>query len=355
MGELGTASKIVMVLGVVLLLSNLLTGASLSEWNNLRNTLEQGIDWPTFDDPFDEPVQLSSYSFRPANLIHGVPPNAPQTVDFTGCSVIWICLRDFNGTDDNVSYVTLWRSPFGQEPPGVCAGAPDNCVDASFDLEISALPGQTFKAGVAEIWCRTRNSAVPIDIFIDAIVQWNTGAGAYQSITAGSVNIAKCPVGSFQKISILIAADEIVGDSSVQNERLTMTVEFWVNGVDDVPVDISTVRLVSTYQFAEAGCTAGDFFANLGCQIGQFFEGFINGIIWVVNGIVFVGQVIFAAASFVGRIGLAAGQAIFASFAAIFNLGAPSPVQEIIDIAVIGMLVFLAFLFVMIIRGTGPV
>ena len=80
MGELGTASKIVMVLGVVLLLSNLLTGASLAEWNNLRNVLESGVTFPTFIDPFTP--SESSYPALPdaQRLIETPVPTA-----FVGC------------------------------------------------------------------------------------------------------------------------------------------------------------------------------------------------------------------------------------------------------------------------------
>jgi hypothetical protein len=109
-------------------------------------------------------------------------------------------------------------------------------------------------------------------------------------------------------------------------------------------VDVSFVEITLHIQGGEQPC-AGFLWDVVACTLGQFFSGIISVLQFLLNGLIFF-------ASWIAYAGLVV-IAGFGLFGAIFDIGAPSPWQEILDIIVIGSFMFLVLWLVALIRGPG--
>jgi len=347
MGELGTASKIVMVLGVVLLLSNLLTGASLSEWNNLRNVLESGVTFPTFTDPFTP--SESSYPALPdaQRLIETPVPTA-----FVGCSNTSEGSNECLVTNDgDSSYARFFQVP----TPPVGHGFRMNWSQAEY--RVLLIP--TVRRVELTAVCRTESentTAARFNLF------WDLRPDDLEE----AVLRFDCPLDTYTTTRVIknYPTGPVCTGPCLTNSPFSSGVfDIFINQTDAVGNPVGRVTFLQLNVFLAGGdtdCTApeGAWFPtldDLACAVIGFANLVWKGIVWAVNAGTYVILSIVAIVGFMVNVAFAFFVALIASFGAIFNLGAPSPVQEIIDIAVIGMLVFLTFLFVMIIRGSGPV
>jgi len=338
--------RIVLVLGAVFLFVSLMVPAQIYVTTPLQDTafgdFSSSIQtFPTFVNPFDRgEAPISTYAFVPATLVNGPTVEGDRTINTTGCSSDpdehYECIRDFNGTDGSSSYLTLKSSG----------------SNAVFDLEGSGLPGQIFRSGFVDVWCRASGatSIAPTDLFSPIIQQWRTDIGpGYFAITVDSDQTG-CPTGSvFKQITIPITPGYVVYPSGGSPFRLTMTLGYRNPGATQ-SIDVSTVRVRANYQPSDTpGCAGADFFSNIGCQLGQIFDTFVKALEFASSGLLFIGQILFwfivTMASFLGLI------------LELFSLTStwPPVIQGIFLILVVAMIAFLGLVVFGKIRGTGNV
>jgi hypothetical protein len=344
--ETHTITKIAIFVGFAFVLIAAFNPSAGAAWTNFQNSIQ---NFPQFNNPFDNAIQVSSFTMKPTSLVHGIGSYTNPTKDVVNCDTspnLWSCVRDNNGTDGNKTYLMLYNPTFGGDPPGSACGV-NECTQMTFDLEGSSLKGSTLRDGSFDFWCQTIGGSIVHQLQVIAIDQWNTGMGAYQTIYTGSTNRVQCPMGYFAKATIRLAPSLIVADTSAQDERLTVDIEVAANEqANNYGIAVTTVRFNGVYSVAATGCSAGDFFGNLGCQVGQFFD-FIGKLgQFVVNGAVFIGQILV-------YFGNAAIQ-FFGLFGYFFSIaGLPPILQGLLTVLFIGFSLYIAVAFFGKIRGTG--
>ncbi len=349
MSEAAVLAKLIVTIGVVAALAVSLYGSS-------GPAFPFQVNFPTFSNPFDASVHISTYSFLPT-VGYGPGGNGTgdpaMTVDLTGCSIGWDCIRDLNGSDGASSYATLHNVAVFNTPPAPCNfndpnSSPDaNCRTLPFYLEGSGLKGEKLVDITVDIWCRTRNTTSPVRLQVSGIQQFNSTVQALMIIFTGQQNdVMLCPVGAFGHLSIRLARTGISGDTSAWANPLLMTL--WMFDQGNAPwIDVSTVRMQGTYQTTTTGCASStDFFTNIGCHLGAVGDASLRTLQLLVNIVVYIGQWLLAFITIMANVFVAASW--------FFNIpGLPTVVQNLLDAFFIGTTTVFILIIVRTLRGGG--
>jgi hypothetical protein len=111
-------------------------------------------------------------------------------------------------------------------------------------------------------------------------------------------------------------------------------------------INITYISIHMSFSNSVSSACTGDFFSTIACTIGQGLTFVLNCILFLINGLVFIGQVLFW---FILTVGV-----FFSSLFTLFGAqGAPPIIAGPFSILIIGLIFYLAFVFMSRVRGTG--
>lgn len=323
-GETGVLVKLIMILGFMFLLIGALTPGGDSAWATFDTHIQ---NFPQFDNPFDGERYEINLTYVDDWVQGGIqfPAAITDVANVTHCDASmnpsnatewWGCLLTQDG---NASYVSVnsTRTEFGM----ILAGA------------TGAAPGLPILAVKITTECRSSTENHRIDYLF-----YNTSESLQYEIPPGTFF---CGFNTFQNVTFLsnfdtpypIVANTNAGRYEVNPEEPIVSVDFSFIAI--------TLIVGSTTE-----CTGADTLTYIGCIIAGFFNAIIKGLRFLINGIIFTGQLI---AYLIGLI-----TAFFAVIAYFLSIpGAPVIVQAIIDVIIIGMIFAVIFIILGKVRGSG--
>lgn len=340
-----TLFKIIVVLGIVVLLaatpggppgSTLFPGADAA-FNDLRDTIAAGITFPTFNNPFLRTfVSTEHFPTSGGNQTF----NAVEAV--SGCTLAdrWKCVD--NRDKNESTYAILNNSKF--------------FFDANYTG--SDLAGVNVTSVVTKVWCRSLNPDGGGDDGHGAVrysitVRWKAPADpGHANLIFGGLCLRsdtyKEEVRSFRAVANMDPSF----DTAFSVEFGTCSGCWGVAGVRITQVSMQFYGAINIA--AVSGCTGTDFFSNVGCQLARFFELVVAAFAFVIEALVFIGETILAVITFVVSFILALTTAFYAIAVFLFTgTGAPPVIQAMIDIVLVGLLVWVIFLIIKILRPAG--
>ena len=309
--------KALAVVGLLIVLTSAITGNTPPEWTAVRSSIQAGIVWPTFVDPFAE--DLVVFTFAPGETVG----DDDETVGCPGGDS-WLCLENDDGDE---SYVRV------------------NATSGELLFMIANLPlneTRHITNVVLHVTCRTEDG--------EADATWRTGAyvPSGNALECGSFyreysfSMSKVPDDPFPAWTWtdLDAIDNAFGVEVFTDEAIFVTrayVNVWTSG--------------------ELECDAppGAWFPWLdetACAIGNGARLVFNALTWLANGFMWLGATVVSIILFVGGVVVNLILGTLSVYGTLFNLGAPSPVQEFIDVIVIVSAAYIIFVVVSLIRGT---
>src|SRR3989304_1461240 len=310
MGSAGTIAKIVGVLAIVfVLIAGLYPGAGAA-WDTFSVT---GQAFPEFQNPFYETI-----SANPPLIADG--DNAPdaawnngtvENCDDADAVPYWGCVVSADGEDSYLS--TL---------------AGDNQFNVRYD-NIPTTGSLPVLHAIVSIECRaTVNGTFSISLLDSALgVQYSSP-------------VVRC-VGPWAEF-IEMAVSATFG--SLRPTVTDMTNGYIVFAGDTGEFDVSYLSVAFVIG-AENECSSADSLAYVGCLISSFFGTVVRGIRFVINGLIFTGQIV---AWLFGIVAAFLGVVAF-----LFALpDAPPIVQAVITGIVIALLVVVVLVIVGMARGS---
>lgn len=357
MGESHSLFRIVLFLGFVLLISSVLATPwvyvgqplpSNSPWGQFSNGIQ---NFPQFSNPFNAGVQSS------VSHLHSVESAIPWNAPATGCNpdhYAVSCLQSI----DNATYIRLQFVNAGNS----CT-ANVSCGTAEVYMQGGAPTHFTLTDFTVTVYCRATTSAPAkwamfFRTFSDVTVHTCPQSTIFQPVSFSfplsgdkEPSAPACFWSDIFTYRAYNSAGCVVDTDLTHHPGIQADIE--VCGITAIcpasdgnsgPFEITAIIVDATFTVPQASC--GTF--DVGCVVARFFDPVIKGLQWVLNGIVFVFQII---AWFVGMIGL-----FFGALLSILSIpGAPPLITGLIGIIVIGCLFFISIVIMGKIRGTGNV
>ena len=359
--------KIAMFLGFVLFFSSILTqpwvfvGQPLppnSTWGQMSSQIE---NFPTFVNPFDNNVQLMTVNTNPANAYNGAfgggfgghATYVVTTANATtrcGYSNYAGCVSDPNGIDQNDTFVG-WRATWYTDI-------------LAFNIT-GGLEKSTLHTFLISVWCNTpRNETQQraFDISVWAALPppyngFNTLTyGSEGSLFSGEQGLYYCPYPTasnpFGEVDVSLSVSHINGignpdpfyytgdDSQVIlkfNYPPVQTSNVTNSYGKNATFQISALRMqiVLTKGVPADTCNGAGFLENIGCQVVSFLSPVWKFLLFLGNGLYFIGQVLFWFVSMIGT--------FFNSLFALFGAqGAPPIISGFFGIFIVGLILYIA-------------
>jgi len=346
MSEAKTLFKMVIVLGIFFLFVGVLPGGSTPQaWQDFQSQMD-GQNFPQFSNPYQE-IRTADRVPKSEDPNPGIQyddfPDRCNNVSFE----VWECLLTNDGAD---SYVVLNSST----------------PDIGFNLtEFSGTAGRRIISAFFTAECLSTRATVRIGIILNqGTVITNDGF--------------ECAIGQFSVSTFII--NEITsptaqplwrGDNSCNMNSddcgvaiLTPDDCFSAPPPEGCPaydilgggneVWFSSFRVRVTYIAdvqSEDACVGDNFFTNIGCAIENFGRQVWLFLTYVVNGLIYVFQVM--AYGLTAAFNLVAG--FFQMLAFLYALpNTPEWAQIVVDVFVTAALVYILFIIVKTIRGSEP-
>ena len=292
--------------------------ATVSPWDSLSDTLQTGITFPTFNNPFATGVLYTSLY---ANASEGTYGNA------VGCdnTTFWECLL----TDDgNLSYLAI------------------SGVYVQFLFNVSEMPsGLEVPTVIITLSCRS-TTAQRFRVFLDSFVTDDTYSFSCETGTDFAYT-------SFALNCVFPSGCRWFSDNLTKVPVYILT---WPDGSSPVGQTDFTFIKLDIYSTAQPAC-AGNPFENTGCQIARFVSTIARGIQMFMNAVVFVIASLVAVLVFVGSIIVGVFIGILTSFTWFLNpanIGNPPGfVTALMAIALLSVLAFFFLLIVRFVRGSS--
>ena len=316
LSDTGGLAGAVVVLGFIVLLANLVVPNTA--WTDFVDAAQAT---PTFDNPFDERYEVDLNIVGDGSI---APASSADNAAVADCD-----------TSADPGPGTDWWGCVNT-PDGADSTASTDGVETEFKVELGAAAGLSGNLPVLAIRTMTQCNAAAA-VIVD-----------YLFFKSDDVTlIAEIPTEPFRcdsynngtVYSYFVTPHAIVSD---YNNGVVL---FNPEGGGNV-ASFSYLR-VTLIVGADVECSSADTLAYIGCIIGGFFNFLIRGVRTIVSALIFVAQGFVYLGSMV--------VAFFGLFAVVFTLGAPSPYQEFIDVAVIAILVYMVVAFLKILRGAGPI
>jgi len=327
MGEASTLIKMVVALGIFFLLAGMLYSGAESGWTNFQSAVRNS---PTFNNPFDSTTVTYTFGWESGGTGYETRVRARGAAHGCSSSAYWSCLVDPNDADGNLSYLEI---------------NDDDAGDAEFlSLNVTGLPSAgEVRSGSLSVWCRANETAdVPFNVVVHEWIP-NTGGSGNSYLDSLAFQYFCVPGYTFRLVVAHLTADIIRNLNANANPP---NLQLWVSGFHGK--SWHTTKLVLTIEIAASGCTGTDFFSNIGCSISNFLATGANILAFLINGLIFLGQVLLYLAGIVN--------AFFGMLNFLFAIpDAPAIIQSIISVAVIGMIAWIAFVFIRTVRGSGAV
>ena len=302
---------------------------AVSPWEDLQVSLSTAPEWPVFYDPFvAEVLSVVDIPFENGTDVSGGFTDQPDSV--VGCAIAdyWKCVAT---NDGNESYIVM---------NGLTVG-----LYNAFAVNVTSrnFGARTIEDVVLEVWCRNNGTVQAQGILMIA-------EGAVFSTTFETF----CPISdNFEPV---IAHEATNPSSGAQwNAGTWENPTISVGPYSDTPASsdlwFTFVRLIIYYR-VETVCT-GNWFENTGCQIGQFLNSFVKFFILIGSAIAYGILVIVTALTFVGGIIIGFFFGVYAIATFFLTIDAPPIVQAILGVMFFGIIAFILFLVVKLVRGTG--
>lgn len=328
----------ILALGTISILAGLLIPGTDSAWNAMVTNLGNQA-FPTFDNPFGG-HQTFAERRTPVGNGNKSTPTLVAPAGSVGCAnaTWWGCVQYDDG---NLSYTIQNYSKAGYN---VKFSNSTQSYDVIDSVTITMV-------------CSTNNTGTDlntISFFIEVDRNVFVPSGGAASLSDQTQRCPRYP--QFGAISISMAQVPGYGlawSETGGNINTDWEIVVLVGGSVTYPGDeVFVTAIYADVIFETKPPCTGDWFANTGCQIGRFFDGFIKGIQFLMNGIIFIGQALFYVISVLAIIVLG----LFSIFAFLFAIpGTPQTIQAIIDIGLAAMIVFVLLYVVGKVRGTGNV
>ena len=320
--DVAIMGKLLVAIGLVILIAGLMYPGADTPWNSFQTTLS-GINWPTYNNPFSPQIVMSQlipldgFCYINPGGIGGCNGNTTTPV---GCTFVngQQCLVS---DDEDTSYVVI-------------SGDTGNAgfqVNGTHDT----FPDYSIQSVNMGVWCRSENKTIPL------LIHFSTNTIAMNFYGA-------CPVsnGIYLKLNGAYS-HQIV--SSPYGANYTLFVER--NGTQPGgSARVTMIDLEVGYVQEQVTC-AGNVFENTGCQIANFARTFVKFVFAFVNGLVFVVSII----AWIGFIIAIFFVAIIQTLVFLYALpGAPLVVQGIVSAIVTSLFGAAIFMMLKILRGGGP-
>lgn len=340
MSDAKTLIKIVALLGILAIFMGVLPGGDTTIWDNFSSVIKTGPDLPVFNNPYTAktfagrvvPGQFGSWE---SNRLYGPPSFG--TDNNCGNPFVWFCM-DHNQDD---SYVRL-------QYPG---------IDACQNHIRCALSTFRFNTGIDPRFDTTFIVAVEITITCRASVD-DTKLTLFIGAFAATADAFNCKLGPTWTTQVVDYTAHVGGytlkefkEITEDKQESTVNIEETANryaDIDYIAMDIFTTPPPDV-------CTSDvPLFGDIACAIYLGFVGLVRAITFVVNAIVFIVASIAAILLFVGSVIVNLFIGIFALLGAYFAIpGVPAFLQAFIDILLIGIVVFVIYTLIKLLRGPG--
>lgn len=359
MSETGTMVRIVMALGLLFIVMGLLNPGDDAAWQSFQESVGRPLNIPTFDDPFQE--RYPHYFSVKDDPTGAATPTVVSSLE-SPCDDWENCLKR---PDD--AYVVYHIGNPGAVPLNFSAdeSGPDQFV-YSLEIRVSCV---TMAVG--------NDPAVRPDemaLYIPMSV-----------IPEASPILINCP---FTRDRVSGGFGDMPAPSTVQFQTMTIpwgketaTSNIWGTLKDDAGVAVAAVNprtgpdfttppgayLVyfnyisfELYSASQKSCNdsapEGSWFPwldEVACSIGRFVIEFAKGFLFIGRALWWVISAIVAVVGYIGTVMVNLFVATIVMLGLMFAIpGAPSIVQGLIDIVLVGMMVFLIVNVVKLIRGS---
>ena len=360
-----TLVKVLALVGLLIVLTSAITGSTPPEWTAIRNSISAGVDWPTFWNPFTtEIVRKTAYADFPFEYVVQAPTNGTRA-EFHGCVNTTLGRAQCLQTPDNdESYV---RVPIIHPYK---TGFQFNYSDNAFKF----IGGLSLRGITVTMQCRTEVNETSVLSFLFIFANVNPQnetqpqeigfcpmGDLYQTFTfhrdfPGGVSYPSDPdAAPFKAPYEVFGCPDCFRQFGLQTETF-VSIDPLVNNVGTPAARFTYFRIDVDYAVTE-DCQPpeGAWFPVLdevACAIINFGNFVWKGIQFISSGIAFIVLTLATVIIFVGSIVVNLILGTLAVYATLFALGAPTPVQEIIDVLVIVSGAYLVFAVMSLMRGT---
>lgn len=321
--------KIVVFLGLVLFMASIMAtpwvyvGQPIppnSTWGRMQTQMSS---FPQFTNPFDSRGSVEMFgaadgNSTPAQVVNADPTNITHCTQSTNPTANWYgCLLI---ADQATAYVMT------------------NATHPAIKLNLSDAVGTSGGSVVltlfATIQCKATGIS-PVTTKVDFIFERTNGS------VFEFAQYATCNPGDFANNTLRVdftaqprasVADYADGKVYIQGQGST----------NNIAVSYFHLRL----EYTDPDCAGADTLTYIGCVFGQAFRVLFNVVLFIVNGLIFVGQVLIW---FVGMIGT-----FFSSILSLVGVdGAPPVIAGFVGILLLGLFFYVAFVVMGKVRGTG--
>lgn len=333
MSETSVIARIIIIMGIMFLLVGLLNPGAGTAWDNFS---AEFTNFPDFDNPFDrEERKLTAFPDYPT--LSGNDSGGPDPI-LTGCNATLVERANcINTPDGRFTTITLNSSTSGSNAQFISFNwsrpdfeniSADRLVSVRVEIDCWTYDGPAFKFWFTWAWNLAGN------------------------------NIQSCPVDERPvRIVIDVTCPNTCGPSSLfpwKSHPFAMAKVLIQNNTPgfESRANFTFFRIelgVLSDQSATCKAPDGAWFPwadEVACAIAQFGAVVWKGILFLINGAIFIGSIL---AWFAGLIFL-----FISLFTWFFTIpGAPAVVQTVITTIFVGFIAVLAFMFLKIIRGSG--
>lgn len=321
MGDSQTLFKLIVFLGFISILAGLVFPGADAPWTAFSDTMAN-TPFPQFVNPADERFET--------DLRIVADGSVPPASSFDGDAV------DNCDTSANPGGGTDW---FGcvNTPDGDVSTASTNSTETQFRVVLSAAGGVPSAFPVIAIRTVTQCDATD-PTRIDYIFLKSDDTTVVAEIPTDPF---RCE--SFSNVTVYSYFDTPYPKiSDFNNGRVVFN-----PGSPDA-AEFSFLRVTLIYG-ATAECTGADTLTYIGCIIAGFFNFVIRVGRVIINGFVFLGQVIV----YLGTVAFTFLGGLAGTFVFLFAIpGMPSIIQGIFDVILVGCLLWIFFLIAKLMRGT---
>lgn len=349
MGEASTLFKMVAVLGLFFLFVGVLPGQSTpSAWQEFQTNMN-GSEFPEFNNPFPNDFLRVSLTAYDSSTVEPYPYGAStvgEPFNTTDCTAIdWGLPGDLRDVSECVrapldnSFVTQELNLTGDPDDPFWTEPSYTFISVIFNNATAITPIPFVTRVVVRVVCKADDRILTTPII--------------QGVADGATERGFCSTsGEFRDIQMTWKP---IDSSDTWTELLGgLSVLFIFQGPTDTLVDINYVQ-VDVFTETQENCAApaGAWFPwadEIACAIGRGLQAIYNGFLFAVNGVVFAVQVVAHVLYLIALLVAGFFQMLFFLYAL---PGTPTWAQIVVDVFVTATLVYIIFIVVKMVRGSG--
>lgn len=335
MSEAKTLVKIVALLGILAIFMGVLPGGDTTVWDNFSSAIKQGPNLPTFYNPYAAIVLGSSLVPDFPGSIPSPIPDVLPNVNQCDAATYWECWND----GDDQSWAQIGRDALGTIDCNAvrpCPSLPVNWTATWFANGVNA--STVIVAANVIVTCTNTVGTRSISVFVNSFGATLTPCNGDSESTT-----------DYTRFYVGHTLGELDGADG------TISVYETVNNIGLARIQVREVR-IDLYVIEPPITCDNDvpLFGDVACAIWLGANAIWKAILFIAFGIWFVISTVAAILIFVGSIIVNLFIGIFTLIAAYFSIpGVPAFLQAFIDILLIGIVVFIIYTLVKLLRGSG--